>query len=166
MIRYAKKEDIEQINRLRKQVNDLHIAGRPDIFRNDHCKEFEDYAYKILEDDHSDLIAAFRDNNRPLGGFPENGLLCGFACVVYTEQPSNPYKNARKFCEISEIGVDSSFQRQKIGTELIDFIKEEARKKGFDKIELNMWEFNQNALKFYESIGFSTYRRYMEYNLL
>ena len=26
-----------------------------------------------------------------------------------------------------------------------------------------MWEFNEGALKFYESIGFTTYRRYMEY---
>lgn len=25
-----------------------------------------------------------------------------------------------------------------------------------------MWEFNENALKFYEAIGFNTYRRYME----
>ena len=25
-----------------------------------------------------------------------------------------------------------------------------------------MWEFNQGAIAFYESVGFETYRRYME----
>ena len=25
-----------------------------------------------------------------------------------------------------------------------------------------MWEFNQDALAFYEAVGFRTYRRYME----
>ena len=35
-------------------------------------------------------------------------------------------------------------------------------KKGFKRIELNMWDFNEDALKFYEAIGFNTYRRYME----
>jgi GNAT superfamily N-acetyltransferase len=37
-----------------------------------------------------------------------------------------------------------------------------AKEKGFDRIELNMWEFNRDALAFYESVGFETYRRYME----
>ncbi|MBQ8030721.1 MAG: hypothetical protein IJ260_04225 [Butyrivibrio sp.] len=37
-----------------------------------------------------------------------------------------------------------------------------AKEKGFSRIELNMWEFNQNALAFYEAAGFKTFRRYME----
>ena len=40
--------------------------------------------------------------------------------------------------------------------------KEYAKEKGFHRIELNMWEFNKGALAFYESVGFETYRRYME----
>ena len=35
---------------------------------------------------------------------------------------------------------------------------------GLDKIELDVWEFNDTALKFYESLGFRTYRRYMEFD--
>ena len=45
---------------------------------------------------------------------------------------------------------------------MIDFIRAFAREKGFRRIELNMWEFNRDALAFYEAAGFSTYRRYME----
>ena len=37
-----------------------------------------------------------------------------------------------------------------------------AKEKGFSRIELNMWEFNQDALAFYEAAGFKTFRRYME----
>ena len=33
MIRIAENKDIEQINRLREQVNDIHVQGRPDIFK-------------------------------------------------------------------------------------------------------------------------------------
>ena len=29
-------------------------------------------------------------------------------------------------------------------------------------LELNMWEFNRDALAFYEATGFATYRRYRE----
>ena len=31
--RFAKEEDLPRVNELRKQVNDLHVAGRPDIFK-------------------------------------------------------------------------------------------------------------------------------------
>ena len=48
---------------------------------------------------------------------------------------------------------------------LIAFCREEARKKGFLRMELDMWEFNEGALKFYESVGFRTYRRYMEQDI-
>ena len=33
IIRYAEKEELDAVNRIRKQVNDIHKAGRPDIFR-------------------------------------------------------------------------------------------------------------------------------------
>lgn len=49
--------------------------------------------------------------------------------------------------------------------QFMKFIKEYAREKGFKKLELNMWEFNQGALDFYEAVGFKTYRRYMEMGL-
>lgn len=29
--------------------------------------------------------------------------------------------------------------------------------------KVDVWEFNEGALEFYESVGFKTYRRYMEF---
>ncbi len=34
-VRYAKREELESVNRIRKQVNDVRVTGRPDIFRED-----------------------------------------------------------------------------------------------------------------------------------
>ena len=48
---------------------------------------------------------------------------------------------------------------------MIDFIRAYAKEKGLYRIELNMWEFNKDALAFYEAVGFATYRRYMEMKL-
>lgn len=33
LIRFAEKEELRKVNMIRKQVNDLHVNGRPDIFR-------------------------------------------------------------------------------------------------------------------------------------
>ena len=49
-----------------------------------------------------------------------------------------------------------------VASAIIKFAREDAARRGFPKLELDMWEFNEGALAFYESAGFSTFRRYME----
>lgn len=152
MIRFAEEADLDRVNEIRKQVNEVHVNGRPDIFKKGFSKELKDLIYDIWNKEGKDIIVAER-----------NGKICGFAFVEYIERPESPYNVARKFYHISEFGVDIAFQRQKVGTELFEFIKQDAKEKGFPKIELDLWEFNEKAFKFYESIGFRTYRRYMEF---
>ncbi|MBO5030451.1 MAG: GNAT family N-acetyltransferase [Lachnospiraceae bacterium] len=151
MVRFAKIEDLERVNELRKIVNDVHVEGRPDIFKAGFHDELRDFIYDIWDTENKDIIVAER-----------NGVICGFACVQYVSKPESPFMNARTFYDVDEFGVDTAFRRQGVATELIAFIKEDAKKRGIDRIELNMWEFNQGALAFYESVGFQTYRRYME----
>lgn len=151
MVRFAKKEDLERVNELRKIVNDVHVEGRPDIFKAGSHDELRDFIYEIWDTENKDIIVAER-----------NSVICGFACVQYVSKPESPFMNARTFYDVDEFGVDTAFRRQGVATELIAFIREDAKKRGIDRIELNMWEFNQSALAFYESVGFQTYRRYME----
>ena len=68
----------------------------------------------------------------------------------------------RDYLDIDEFGVDEAHRREGVATEMIAFIRAYAKENGFSRIELNMWEFNREALAFYEAVGFSTYRRYME----
>ena len=71
----------------------------------------------------------------------------------------------RDYLDIDEFCVDEACRRQGIASAMIAFIRDYAEKEGFDRIELNMWEFNQDALAFYQKAGFQTYRRYMEMKL-
>lgn len=152
MVRYATREELKRVNELRKIVNEVHCNGRPDIFKGGFCKELEEFIYTLWEADNSDVIVVIRDEK-----------ICGYACVDYVDKPESPYNLARRFYHINEFGVDEKYRRQGVATELFDFIKQEASSRDFDKIELDMWEFNESALKFYESVGFVTYRRFMEF---
>lgn len=152
MVRIALREDLMRINELRRQVNTIHCEARPDMFRTGFCDELRDFLYDIWEFDNSDVIAAVRD-----------GVICGYACVEYITKPLSAFQWKRSFYHVSEFGVDREYRRQGVGTELFAFIRSHARNMGLDKIELDVWEFNDTALKFYESLGFHTYRRYMEF---
>lgn len=152
-IRYAAREDLPQVNELRSQVSRLHAEGRPDIFRSDFCEEMQKQVYAQFESEDSAVIAAV-----------SGGAVCGFLIARYISRPESPYCRPRKYCHIEEFGVSPAYRRQGIGTALIAFCTAEASKKGFSKMELDVWEFNEDAQKFYEAVGFQTYRRYMEMN--
>ena len=154
IVRFAKEKDIERVNVLRKQVNDLHVAGRPDIFKSGFCNEMQEYVYKQFDSESSDIIVADCEGN-----------IVGFASVNYIVKPSSPYSYERKIYQISEFGVDENLHRKGIATLMMKFIKEDAKNKGFKSVELDVWEFNETALEFYEAIGFTTYRRYLELSI-
>lgn len=154
MIRFAKKEELEKINELRKQVNDIHVNGRPDIFKQGFNETLSNYIYEIWEDENKKIVVADYD-----------GEICGFAVLSAIDKQENPFMKARRFLDVDEFAVDEHHRRKGIAREMISFIKEYARNQKFERLELNMWEFNEGALSFYEEVGFHTYRRYMEMDL-
>ena len=153
MIRLAVNSDISQINRLREQVNSIHVQGRPDIFKPGFSEEFQDRTAWYLQSDTNDILVDDRE-----------GELVGMVMVDYIDKPESPYGLAREFCHIAEICVDEKWRRKGVAHELMERVREEARKRGLSKIELDVWAFN-DALKFYESEGFHVFRRFMECNL-
>jgi ribosomal protein S18 acetylase RimI-like enzyme len=150
-VRFTKEDELDRINELRKQVNDLHVEGKPDVFKPGFCDELRDFINVIWNDPEQEIVVAVADE-----------VICGFAIIHHINKPENPFMKERDFLDIDEFCVDEAYRRKGVATDLITFIKEYAKKKGFHRIELNMWEFNQGALAFYESVGFETYRRYME----
>ncbi len=150
-VRLAKEQDMGQINELRRQVNNLHTEGRPDMFKPGFGKDIQEYLQVIQNDPERVIVVA-----------ELNGKITGFAVLHHIRKPENPFMYERDYLDIDEFGVDCGHRRQGIGSAMMEFIREFAREKGFRRIELNMWEFNQGALAFYEAAGFVTYRRYME----
>ena len=154
MIRFATEADLPRVNELRAQVNALHIAGKPEVFRPGFSPELQEHVYTLFSaPGHAILVAE-----------GECGIV-GFACVKLVDRPGSPYRLPQKFLDVDEFGVDETVRRQGTGRALFEAVREHARALGAERIELNMWEFNQDALKFYEAVGFRTYRRYMEYDV-
>lgn len=151
MARFAEEKDLIRVNELRKQVNDVHVNGRPDIFRPGFCQEMRAFLYAMFFSETHKIIVAERE-----------GIICGMVCVEYTTKPESPYNLERHFCHIVEIAVDKDFHRHGVGTELLEFVKQDAKERGLSKIDLDVWEFNESAKEFYDAMGFRPYRTYLE----
>ena len=154
MVRFAEEKDLDEINELRKQVNDIHVEGRPDVFKAGFGTEIRDFVKIIMNGENSDIIVAER-----------NGIICGMACVDYVNKPESPYSKARNFYHVQEIAVDANYRRQGVAKELLEFMIEDAKQIKLGKIELDVWEFNDSAIEFYQAVGFRPTRRWMEYEV-
>ena len=150
-VRFAKENELKRVNAIRKQVNDLHVAGRPETFKPGFSQELADHIYTVWNDPEQRIVLCERD-----------GEICGYAVLHHIMKPETPFMFARDYLDIDEFGVDEAYRRTGVATEMIAFIRAYAKEQGFSRIELNMWEFNKDALAFYEAVGFSVYRRYME----
>ena len=153
-IRFATEADLPRVNELRAQVSALHAAGKPEVFRPGFSPELQAHVYTLhAAPGHAILVAEGED------------AIVGFACLKLVDHPGSPYRLPQRYLDVDEFGVDERSRRQGVGRALFEAVREYAKSQGVSRIELNMWEFNQEALAFYEAIGFSTYRRYMEYTI-
>ena len=151
IVRFAKESELDRVNELRKQVNDIHVEGKPEVFKPGFGQELRDFIKVIWNDPEQEIVVA-----------EDDGVICGFAVLHHINKPENPFMKERDFIDIDEFCVDKDHRRKGAASAMVSFIKEFAKEKGFSRIELNMWEFNQDALAFYEAAGFKTFRRYME----
>lgn len=61
IVRSAEEQELERVNVLRKQVNDLHVEGKPNIFKANFYDGLSDYIYEIWNDDKKEIIVAINE---------------------------------------------------------------------------------------------------------
>lgn len=152
IIRKAQKSDIGGILYLLKQIDKHHHNGRPDIFKNDASKYSEEELEIILNDDDKPVFVAVDADDMMLGYV---------FCIIMTYK-DNTLINDHKTLYIDDFCIDEKFRKQNIGKALFNKTRELAAEIGAYNIELNVWEFNEGAIKFYEKCGFATQKRRME----
>lgn len=151
-IRKAEPKDAEKIAEMLIGIGALHHNGRPDIYRDNLQKYNEKDILEILKDENSPIYVAADESDE----------VAGYAfCQIKTVE-NNKALVDRTFMYIDDFCVDEKYRKQHIGKNLMQGVLEEAKKIGVKSIELNVWEFNENAIRFYEKCGFTTQKREME----
>lgn len=152
VIRLAREDDKAAVNELRRQVLSVHAAKRPEVFPSEFSREYANYLDIVMMQENAQVLVAEWD-----------GRIVGFTCLEYMDRPGTCYRMPMHACHVMEFGVAEQYRRQGIGRALFDDIRTRAEARGFRRIELGVWEFNESALRFYESLGFHTSKREMEY---
>lgn len=150
MIRIANINDLKSINKLRIALNDEHVFNEKNIFKDNIDNEIN-----------QDTIDSINGNTSNIYVFELDNQIVAFALIKQQEYPETFDKYLQKVFYIQEFLVDKNYRRRGIGRQLFDYLKKEAKKKGYSRLELDVWNFNQGAIDFYNRIGYKAYRTYM-----
>lgn len=151
-IRKAQSSDSEGVLLLLEQIAELHHAGRPDIFKSNTKKYSKDDFAEILKDDAKPVFVAVDEDDNVLG----------YVFCMLSETKDHAVLKDIRSLYIDDFCVDTSLRGQHIGKKLFEAVKNYAFEIGAYNIDLNVWEFNEGAIEFYQKCGFVTQRRRME----
>ena len=151
-IRRALVKDINRLEELLYQVHKVHSDERPDIFKEGMKKYTKEELEKLIENDEKPIFVSTDENDR----------IVGYVFCIYQYTKGIQSLNDRKILFIDDFCVDLGVRGQNIGSQLYQFIEEEAKKNGCSSVTLNVWNFNRRAMRFYEKLGFSTLKTVME----
>ena len=155
-IREAIANDYLDINNLVIEVHNLHVKNRADVFiavENPLPKaQFEDL---LNREDTKLFVVENTDNND----------LVAYSIVQMMATPILPIVSQSRFVHIDNFCIKANYKRNGIGKLLFQFIVDYAKSEKVSSLQLTVWEFNQDAIEFYEALGMNTRTRKMELNV-
>ena len=150
LIRGMKLNDYDALLPLQREIQHLHRAGRPDLFREGAVSYTEESFRAALSDENGrHAVCAL------IGGNGEEGEIVGFLFAWIRRRREHRNMNDEDFLLIDDICVAEKMRRQGVGRALLDRAEASAREAGCGRLVLDVFRFNENALAFYRDMGFA-----------
>ena len=130
------------------------MKKRSDAYRE--CESLitkEEYIDLLKNEKHKVIVASV------------DGEVAGYASGKIVKVDENIVQKEDKYLFIDEIYTDAKHRRRGIAKGLLEYIKEICINEACKTVQLNVWSFNEDAIKFYYSMGFKNRNIRLECNL-
>lgn len=151
IIRDMTLNDFDAVDKLMQYLHGLHVTARPDLYvEKEHPYSMEEFEERVTSEKGICIVAE------------EDGEVVGICFVklsdrsLMVEMPT---------AQMSALCVSQAHQRKGIATKLFEEAARRAKEAGAKRLDLILWEFNQAARAFYESLGMKEQRRILEQEL-
>lgn len=152
VIRLATQADFEQVGVVFAEENRFHVELVPEIVQVADPIMTHNWYDDVLGDPDKILFVA------------EVGKeIVGLALAALKNSIDDPIFTKRRYIYIDEIAVVAAHRGRGIGRALMERIHQWGRAQGIAEIELQVWERNDQAIGFYEKLGYQMWRRTMRF---
>jgi ribosomal protein S18 acetylase RimI-like enzyme len=155
LIREALPSDYDGLCQVFDEVDALHREGVPAVFQEpDGPIRSWEHVLRMLTDESAALFVA------------ESGhQIVGLVVVLLREARGIPILVPRRYVQVETLAVREGYRRMGIGRALMERAHQWAQDSGVTEVQLGVWEFNQEAIAFYERLGYRTFMRRMWHHL-
>jgi ribosomal protein S18 acetylase RimI-like enzyme len=153
-VRAAAKEDYAALLPIARETQEKHVEGLPHIFQKGTAGIPEEYFLGLLASDSKIMYVAELEQS-----------IAGYVSMELSEVSYLDILVPRKVAFIIDIAVMKRYQGKGIGYALFQQSVEWAKAKGADSLDLMAWEFNRDAIAFYERQGMVSMSRTMSLEL-
>jgi ribosomal protein S18 acetylase RimI-like enzyme len=148
-VREALPSDVPSLSKLLVEVHDLHVAALPHIFTAiAPDAQTEAFLHDHLTQDDSQAFVA-----------EDAEALVGYCWIQRYDAPPLHLFVPSRSAEIDTLVVAATHRHRGIGRALVERAHAWAAAQGVDEVRIIVYEFNQEALRFYERLGYVTGRR-------
>ena len=140
MLELATLKNRDDVNRLARQVHEMHVQWRPDL-------------YQMPEELFPEELYAEMVKNRELYVAKLDGAVIGFA-LLRMRVSEGVGKVTRKIMLIDQVCVDEALRNHGIGTQMMEEVRALARAFGCTDLQLGVYPQNDAAVSFYQKCGF------------
>lgn len=154
-IREADIEDYESLLPLFRQVHDLHVFERPDLYNENPTPVERDFYLNQITDSKQHIFVAYRGID-----------IYAFVVMREEEVLANSFVKARRILYVNSLCVAEDQRGNGIEKLMMRFVLDYGRKLNVDSVELGVSESNRSAIEFYEAVGLKTKSRRMEFKLI
>ena len=147
-VRLATKDDFNGIHEVFLEVHKFHMDHTDNIFLD---------VDPITEDE---FLEMFNDENH-IFLVSDNDGIDGFLNANIIEKNSR-FTGYNKLLMIDQLGITKQSQKKGIGRQLMELAEQIAKEKECTMLVLDVWGFNENAIGFYEHLGFAERTRKLQ----
>ena len=147
-IRAMQAHDYAAYCALMEELHGLHRAARPDIYASEPALPDEAAFGEMLKDE---ICLVCEDAGRAVG-----------MAVMRLRTYAHPAVKTHTVGWIEDICVAREARGRGAGRRLYEALMREAKRANVERVELNVWAFNEEARAFYEHMGMSERSRVME----
>jgi ribosomal protein S18 acetylase RimI-like enzyme len=155
-IRKAVAGDFPLVLELNREIQALHAKAEPSLFKPaDHLNlSAERFRASVADPELRIYVAE-----------TEQGAAAGYVFAETPVRAESPYRFPARILYVHHLGVGHAHRGRGVGKRLMAHLVEQAKRDGFERIELDVWSFNRSARAFYAAAGFLTFNERMSLGL-
>lgn len=144
-LRLATSGDFPSIKALLLEIQRIHAEALPQVFKApDPDKITAERYQQVISHPQKQILVALAEEQ-----------VVGYVYAEVIQSKGDLFHQPRSWVYVHQIGVEAEFRGQGYAQALLEQVVEFARNRGVDRVEIEVWGFNQPARSVYEKLGFT-----------